>query len=285
MNAEQLARALGAVRSGRQWKCKCVAHEDRAPSMIIFDGRERVQVRCLAGCAQEDLIGVLKARGLWESEQTEVRRPAQNRATAQVDKPERDRTEIARWLWSQREPIEGSVVERYMREVRGIQCALPPTLGYLPARGEHLAAMVSAFARAEEIEPGVIMVRPRDVVAVHLTKLTSDAQKIEKIIVGSPRGMPIILAPMNDLLGLVITEGIEEGLSMFEATGCGVWAAGSASLMGGLGDTVPDWTDCVTVLTDVADVKKAGLRGSSTLVGRLLARGVFAEAVASRGSW
>src|ERR1700719_3628240 len=65
MNAEQLARALGAVRSGRQWKCKCIAHEDRSPSMIIFDGRDSVQVRCMAGCEPADIICVLRSRGLW----------------------------------------------------------------------------------------------------------------------------------------------------------------------------------------------------------------------------
>jgi hypothetical protein len=281
MNADQLAHALGAKRSGRQWVCKCVAHEDKAPSLIIFDGRERVQVRCLAGCAQDDIIDALAARGLWYSE----REPAAAPAPRPAPKPEPDRTGIARFLWSQRQPIAGTPAERYLREVRGITCELPPTLAYLPARGEHGHAMVSAFAYADESEPGVLQVDTRRVMAVHLTKLDADARKVEKIIVGSPRGAPIVLAPMNDLLGLVITEGIEEGLSMFEATGCGVWAAGSASLMGGLGDAVPDWVDCCTVVTDVADAKKAGLRGSSTLVERLLERGVIAEAVASRGSW
>ncbi|WP_370139759.1 MULTISPECIES: DUF7146 domain-containing protein [unclassified Bradyrhizobium] len=247
--------------------------------MIIFDGRQNVQVRCLAGCDQRDLIAALQVRGIWSvGDYNGLLPPPRN-------KPERDRAEIARWLWSQREPVEGTVVERYLREVRGLSCALPPSLAYLPPRGDHPRAMIAAFALVEEIEPGVIMVRPRDVVAVHLTKLTRDGQKIEKIIVGSPRGVPIILAPMNDLLGLIVTEGIEEGLSMFESTGCGVWVAGSASLMGAQGDSVPAYCDCCTVLTDVADAKKAGLRGSSMLVERLRERGVDAEAVASRGSW
>src|ERR1700745_3347578 len=65
MNAEQLAQALGAVRSGRQWKCRCVAHEDRSPSMIIFDGRDSVQVRCMAGCEPPDIFFVLRSRVLW----------------------------------------------------------------------------------------------------------------------------------------------------------------------------------------------------------------------------
>jgi putative DNA primase/helicase len=72
MDAERLAKALGAVRSGRQWKCKCVSHEDRSPSMIIFDGRTgAVQVRCMAGCEPADIIAVLKSRGLWHSEKLE----------------------------------------------------------------------------------------------------------------------------------------------------------------------------------------------------------------------
>ena len=54
------------TRSGRQWKCRCVAHEDRSPSMIIFDGRESVQVRCMAGCEPEDIIAVLRSRGIWD---------------------------------------------------------------------------------------------------------------------------------------------------------------------------------------------------------------------------
>jgi hypothetical protein len=40
---------------------------------------------------------------------------------------------------------------------------------------------------------------------------------------------PIVLAPPNDLLGSSITEGIEDALTMHEATGLGTWAAGSAA--------------------------------------------------------
>ena len=58
MNAEQLAQALGAVRSGRQWKCKCV----RARGQLALDDYFRwtatavPQVRCMAGCEPADII-------------------------------------------------------------------------------------------------------------------------------------------------------------------------------------------------------------------------------------
>ena len=92
-----------------------------------------------------------------------------------------------------------------------------------------------------------------DLTAVHLTKLTADGnQKAgippNKIMIGSPKGSPIVLAPPNDLLGMCITEGIEDGLSAHEATGLGAWAAGSASLMPALANTVPRFIEHVSIL-------------------------------------
>ena len=65
MNAEMLATALGGKDAGKQWAACCPAHEDKSPSLIIFDGRESVQVRCLALCDPQDVIDALRARGLW----------------------------------------------------------------------------------------------------------------------------------------------------------------------------------------------------------------------------
>lgn len=58
-------------------------------------------------------------------------------------------------------------------------------------------------------------------------------------------------------LGLAVTEGIEDGLSIFEATGLGVWAAGSASFLPPLAETVPHYVDAVSV---IADPDEAGRR-------------------------
>ena len=52
MSAEQIARALGGKRSGRQWACRCPAHDDHNPSLLIFDGHTDVQFRCLAGAVR-----------------------------------------------------------------------------------------------------------------------------------------------------------------------------------------------------------------------------------------
>ena len=78
--------------------------------------------------------------------------------------------------------------------------------------------MIAAFALTDEPEPGVLG-EPEDVHAVHLTLLLPDgsgkaAVAPNKITIASPAGMPIVLAPMNDLMGLAITEGIEDALSV-----------------------------------------------------------------------
>jgi phage/plasmid primase-like uncharacterized protein len=182
----------------------------------------------------------------------------------------------ARWLWSQRRPIAGSIAETYLRAGRGYGGPLPPTLAFLPPRadGQH-PAMIAAFALVDEREPGVLG-EPEDVCAVHLTLLLPDGSgKAEvapnKITIASPAGTPIVLAPMNDLMSLAITEGIEDGLSVHQATGLGAWAAGSApflpKLVAAIGRQAPD---CVTVFTDDDD---AGRRHAHELAAGLVALG------------
>src|SRR5262249_54211047 len=120
------------------------------------------------------------------------------------DDHERRQHEKARWLWSQRQPIAGSVAERYLCEARGYTGPLPPTLAFLPARNGKPPVMISAFAYPNEIEPGVLG-EPVNVEAVHLTALKPDGSgkaniAPNKIMVASPAGTPIAVAAMNDSL-------------------------------------------------------------------------------------
>jgi len=93
-------------------------------------------------------------------------------------------------------------------------------------------------------------------------------------MVGHSIGSPIVLAPMNGMLGLAITEGIEDALSVHQATGLGAWAAGAASRMPALADTVPDYTSCVSI---VADDDDTGRENSEKLAEALVARGIHVE--------
>jgi hypothetical protein len=134
---------------------------------------------------------------------------------------ERRQHEKAAWLWSRRRPITGTPAEFYLRAARGYSRPIPRTLAFLPpSKPEHHPAMMAAFGVCNELEPGVVG-EPLNVDSVHLTLLKPDGSgkadiDRNKLIVGRPHARPIAVAPPNDLLGLAITEGIEDALSAHE---------------------------------------------------------------------
>jgi len=124
-------------------------------------------------------------------------------------------------LWHSRKPLHGSIGETYLRDRRAYRGPLPPTLGFLPGRGEYPPAMIAAFGIPDEPEPGVMILPDRKVKGVHLTRLTPDGRDRErgeraKIMLGFSRGNPIVVAPSTDSQALVVTEGIEDALSAHE---------------------------------------------------------------------
>lgn len=178
-----------------------------------------------------------------------------------IESAQRDRDVAAEqyqkavWLWSQRRPLAGSIAETYLREARCYGGPLPGTLGFLPARGEYPPALIAAFGLPTESEPGILRIRDEDLRGVHVTRLMHDGHgKADtdkpKIMIGRSLGSPLVLAPANDLLGLAICEGIEDCLSVHEATGLGAWAAGAASRLPALAAAVPSYVDCITILVD-----------------------------------
>lgn len=188
----------------------------------------------------------------------------------------------ARWLWQASVPLNNTGGETYLRKTRCIGCPLPPTMRFLPPRGGHPPAIVSAYAVPQEDEPGVLDMHGVDVRAVHLTRLTADCtSRTGKITLASPGGMPIVVAPWTDSLGLVICEGIEDALSAHEATGLPAWAAGSAPKLPKLAPAVPGWADCVTI---IEDPDSAGRTGTGKLAAALGDRDIHVEVARLRGS-
>ncbi len=185
------------------------------------------------------------------------------------------RLEVVQALWRRRLPAPGTIVENYLRQARGYRGSIPDTIGFLPPRGDHPPAMISAFGWPDEPEPGRLVLREEEVRGVHITRLAADGgAKVgdpSKIIVGRCLGSPIVLSALNDNLGLAITEGIEDGLSIFESTGLGVWAAGAAGRMPALAQTVPQYVDAVSI---IADADEAGQRGARELGSLLHHRGL-----------
>ena len=183
-------------------------------------------IQHIDGCTFAEAVEYLTGR----RSDHEVRRDPEREARIAADNAKRDREareyderqrRKAAWLWRHHQDItDDCPVALYLRR-RGYQGANPPTLGYLPPRDDFPPAMIACFGFAQEVEPGVIE-PPAVVQQVHLTRLTMDGHKADidpvKKITGPGMGVPIVISPPNDLLGLAITEGIEDGLSVYQAT-------------------------------------------------------------------
>jgi hypothetical protein len=178
----------------------------------------------------------------------------------------------ARYLWRVSEPAGGTIVETYLRS-RGIAVPPPASIRYLPARDEHHPAMITCYGIPDEPEPGVLEISESVITAAHLTLLKPDGSgkadaDLNKLTIGSPAGRPLVLSPMNDLMGLAVTEGIEDALSVHQATGLGSWAAGSAGYMPQLVAAIEHLArrdedaspDCITVFADSDDGGRRGAR-------------------------
>lgn len=179
------------------------------------------------------------------------------------------RTRLARRLWTSSTALPQTPGETYLRHARGYHGPLRLTLRYLPARDNHPHALIAAFGLVSEIACGELA-SPEAPPAIHLTRLAPNAlDRLDKIMIGPVSGHPIVLAPVNDGLGLVIAEGIEDALSLHEATGLGAWAAGSAAHLAKLGSAVPAFVACVTLAEDADD---AGRRACNRLADDLIKR-------------
>jgi phage/plasmid primase-like uncharacterized protein len=130
--------------------------------------------------------------------------------------------------------------------------------------------MIAAFGFVAEVSCGELDA-PAAPPAVHLTRLAPDGlRRLDKIMIGPVSGHPIVLASANDGLGLVIAEGIEDALSLHEATGLGVWAAGSATHLAKLAPAVPGYVAWITLAEDDDD---AGRKAVQHLAHALVERG------------
>jgi hypothetical protein len=146
--------------------------------------------------------------------------------------------------------------------------------------------MLAAYGEPQEPDPGVLRMPVSRIAGVQLTYLKRDGSgkapiDPQKRSIGRGHAAPIVLAPLNDGLGLVVAEGIEDALSLHQETGLAAWAAGGASRLPMLAQAVPHYVETVTI---AADDNEAGHRGSSALRSALLERGIHAETIILQSS-
>lgn len=197
-------------------ECRSPANQRRKVLRIWNDG-EFITYKC----ARCETSGYAKPNG---STAARASRPR-----PQPAEPEKDKAELARYLWSKSLPLAGSLAEVYLRSRK---CFIPSdNLRFLPARGDHPAAMIARFGAGE-------------LTGVHLTKLRVDGlakagTENDKIIVGPCVGQPIVLLDNEEREELNVAEGIEDAASLALVTGWSSWAAGTANRIAPVITSVP----------------------------------------------
>ncbi len=285
--AKRITLDLGGEWHGSYGSAPAPGHDKRDRSLSIRPHPQKlddVVLHCFAGEDWRDVKAELRSRGLlpewkrpdaWDIRDTLRRVPDVPALTAEKTA---ERRRIALWLWDKSQPADGTIVATYLR-LRGICIApLPATLRFLPAnppKHPH-PAMIGCFALPDEPEPGALHIDAATIRGVHLTLIKPDGSgkagtEQDKIAIGRNHTLPVVLAPPNDGLGLIVAEGIEDALTAHQRSGLGAWAAGSAGRLPGLAQHMPDWIECVTL---IEDDNKAGRNGCRALGETLHARNI-----------
>jgi hypothetical protein len=185
--------------------------------------------------------------------------------------PDKDKLKMLRALWRRSVPARGTVVETYLRNR---SCWVhSETIRFLPARHGYEPALIVPFGLPTEPEPSVLDITTANIHGVQLTKLKPDGSgkadvETKKMTLGQCVGYPIVLAPPNDLLALVIAEGVEDALTAHVATDRGAWASGGAGRLPALADKVPRFIEHVTIMTDDDNVGRKGANELGSLLQR-----------------
>jgi len=230
MSAETIAKALGGRQAGRNWIALCPVHDDHDPSLALRDADDgKVLVHCHAGCEQAQVIGEIRARGLWDGLgsdhhlRTDQRPQPASRVPPAPDLAER--TAAALKIWQSAVPAQGSLAETYLRS-RGIGIVVPSAIRFHPrlkhSGGEIWPGMVAVVTRGSDGEP----------LAIHRTYLSRDGAgkatvSPQKMMLGPCRGGAVRLADTNGKL--MVGEGIETCIAAMQATALPAWAALSTS--------------------------------------------------------
>lgn len=257
------------IRAGREWKSRCPFHDDRSPSFTIFANDSRFY--CFGCGASGDVVAFV--RRLHNLSTIEALRmlgkgdlPATYRHAASSE-CEHDRSEEALALWNSAGPVPGTEAAVYLRS-RGLNIDPPEALRFARLQ----------YGRTGPLHPVLLALvtrvdgRPTGVQRTYLA-----AGGLRKLDVGKPRlslgrlrGGAIRLAPVAG--ELILTEGLEDALSLVQATGRPAWAAAGAGMFDGV-----ELPPSVSAITIGADNDAAGRESARKAAERFAANGLAAR--------
>jgi hypothetical protein len=206
----------------------CPFHDDGTPSLQIYLNADDPHYHCF-GC---------KAHGPLSDLPEELLAPATTTPTSSAatdEQADTRRLERAHQLWAEAGPITGTLAERYLAEIRGINITTLPSsidkaLRFHPAcwfNGAHHPCLIALFRDVLTDAPA----------GIHRTALTADAQKLGRMMLGSwPSARAIKLRSAGN--ELIVGEGIETTLAgnaiISTQAESALWAMGSAHAIGQL---------------------------------------------------
>ncbi len=236
--AQAIIRRLGGHWRGRYGMARCPCHRDRTPSLKVSDGLYGEPIlHCFGGCGWRDVKDSLRRGGLlpeWPGDNghdREKKAPLSREIVKRRDAADRAdkarRTRQALRIWRRCVPAPGTLVETYLR-ARGITIPVPPSIRFLPdARHKPTGLNLPAMVAGVQDHAG-------RVVAIHRTFLSLDGTakagvREPRMSLGPVAGAAVRLARANGRVA--VSEGVETGLSILQATGIPTWAALSATNM------------------------------------------------------
>lgn len=170
-------------------------------------------------------------------------------------KDEKRRIEFALKIWDQSIDPRGTLVERYLREQRGLELipAIVNTVvrhhGRLRYGDQYLAGMVCLMRNIVTDEP----------TAIHRTFLNRDGKKIDRRMLGIAKGAAIKIDHQPGIDGrLTIGEGFESSLAGRHADLGPAWALGSAGAIHSF--PVVDEVDRLTILAENDPTNRRAVR-------------------------
>ncbi len=232
-------------RAGREWKGCCPFHPDKSPSLTVYADDRRFQ--CFGCGAQGDVIdfvmraynvrireaiGMLDGGALRELEQQ--RAPAKAKA---------DMRPIAQRIVNESVPIEGTPAAIYLRS-RGITMNLPHTLRFARLAPPKIQGNGLLAANGPGLLPTLVAIvtdAAGKLVGLQRTYLTEDGRKAHtkptdtdrkpkvKYSLGNVVGGSIQIGP--PAASILVTEGLEDGLTLAQALGRSVWVAAGTAMM------------------------------------------------------
>jgi len=227
--AAVVSRTVKLRRAGDEWTACCPFHADRTPSFTIYADDSRFM--CFGCGAEGDVIDFVR-RVHRVSLAGALDMLGREEGTAFVDSPERvscggDRSPEAAAIWSNARHVAGTAVEAYLGS-RGIHgpfpdCIRSATLS--PGRERRLPTLVAAVST---LAGEVFGIQRTFLQQDGLAKAALPGGKA-KLSLGRIRGGAIRVTPPG--AELVLTEGLEDGLTVQQITGMPVWVAAGATML------------------------------------------------------